>query len=144
MNMKKTLPILVVLILASSLLFAAVPTTVPELEDPSGREVAAYGQPGELTGTLKAESGEWYVECDGTLYELHMGIYGETNKEILTDGAAAEVNGFIYQNHIAPTLLKSGDSVLRFWSASRTPLWSGNGNGKNRVTVQGERAPARP
>ena len=144
MNMKKSLPILVVLVLASSLLFAAVPTTVPELEDPSGREVAAYGQPGELTGTLKAESGEWYVECNGTLYELHMGIYGEANKEILKDGAAAVVNGFIYNNHIAPTLVKSGDSALRFWSASRTPLWSGNGNGSNRVAFQGERTPARP
>ena len=144
MNMKKSLPILVVLILTSSLLFAAIPTAVPELEDPSGREVAAYGQPGEVSGTLKKVSGEWYVECDGTLYELHMGIYGEANKEILKDGAAAVVNGFIYQNHIAPTLVKSGTIALGFWSANRTPLWSGNGNGNNRVAVQGERAPARP
>jgi hypothetical protein len=73
-----------------------------------------------------------------------MGIYGEANKEILKDGAAVVVNGFIYRDHIAPTLVKSGDSVLRFWSTSRTPLWSGNGNGSNRVTFQGERAPTRP
>ncbi len=65
-----------------SLLFAAVPTTLPNwriLLVGSGW----YGQSGELVGTLKVVSGEWYVECNGTHSELHMGILGEANKEIL-------------------------------------------------------------
>ncbi len=115
-----------------------------ELDDPSGREVANIGTPGVLEGTLHHVKDEWYLECDGTMYELHMGIYGHNEPDMFTEGAQAVVSGFIYRQHVAPILVKTPQTSRSFWSEDRFPMWAGGGEGRNQVQYSGERGEANP
>ena len=115
-----------------------------QLDDPSGREVANNGIEGILKGTLHAEKGEWYLNCDDVMYELHMGILGHSNPDMFIDGAEAVVTGFIYHNHIAPILVQTPQTSQRFWREDRFPVWAGGGGGRNQVEYPGERGEADP
>jgi hypothetical protein len=115
-----------------------------ELEDPSGREVADIGVPGVLQGTLHNEKDEWYLSCDGIMYELHMGIYGHDEPDMFVEGTPAVVSGFIYHHHIAPIVVETPQTSRRFWREDRFPMWSGSGGGKNQVEYPGERGEANP
>ena len=117
---------------------------VMELDDPSGREVANNGIQGVLEGTLRHMKDEWYLECNGIMYELHMGIYGHNEPDMFVEGAPAVVSGFIYHHHVAPIVVETPQTSRRFWREDRFPMWSGGGGGKNQVEYPGERGEANP
>lgn len=121
----------------------SVPMEV-ELDDPSGREVANIGVPGVLEGTLHHVKDEWYLESDGIMYELHMGIYGHNEPGMFSEGAQAVVSGFIHHQHVAPILIQTPQTSRGFWSEDRFPLWAGGGAGRNQVEYSGERGEANP
>ena len=155
--------ILVVVLFTASLLFAAgvreeSVQVIPEVEtvatyqepvdvqldDPSGKEVATYGTYGVLEGSLHNVKDEWYLACDGKMYEMHMGIYGHNEPDMFLEGAPAIVSGFIYQQHIAPVQVETPQTTRQFWSEDRFPKWAGGGDGRNQVAYPGERGVASP
>ena len=98
-----------------------------------GRDVARAGSLEDVTGTLQYQDNEWYLDANGSVYELHMGVFGHEDGLPFSDGASADVNGFMTPGHIAPVRVVSGDQVVEFWHTDRYPLWAGSGERRNAV-----------
>ena len=100
---------------------------------PVGRDVAREGNLMNLAGTLQYQDNEWYLNTDAGLYEMHMGALGHEGGFAFSDGAPAEVHGFVMPDHIAPISIVSGGQSAEFWHADRYPLWAGSGDRRNAV-----------
>jgi hypothetical protein len=60
-----------------------------------------------------------------------------------SDGATAQVHGFVTPDHIAPISIVSAGRTAEFWHADRYPLWAGSGDRRNAVDpATGARAAA--
>ena len=103
------------------------PDTVPDIDDPVGREVARYGQMGTLQGKLLYDGDEWHLVTDEIIYEMHMGPAGHDTDDLFEQDSPAEVQGFIYRDHIAPVRINSTTGTVGFWDEGRFPLWAGVG-----------------
>ena len=103
--------------------------------DPSGRIVAARGSLETLSGMLKWEDDEWHLALPsgGIMYELHLGPYGHREEPVFTDNTSAEVEGFVYRDHISPVKVITGGETYQFWTTERMPMWAGSGEGGGRV-----------
>lgn len=101
--------------------------------EPVGRDVAREGSLTDVVGTLRYQDNEWYLDARGSTYELHMGIFGHEDGLPFSDGATAEVYGFVMPSHIAPIRVVSGGQAVEFWHADRYPLWAGSGERRNAV-----------
>ena len=108
---------------------------------PVGRDVAREGNLMDVAGTLQYEENEWYLNTPTGIYELHLGLLGHDGGLPFSDGAAADVHGFVTSDHIAPIWVASAGRTVEFWHANRYPLWAGSGEGRNAVDpTTGERA----
>ena len=106
-----------------------------------GRDVAREGNLMDVAGTLQYEDNEWYLNTGADIYELHMGALGHEGGFAFSDGAAADVHGFVMPDHIAPISIVAGGQTAEFWHADRYPLWAGSGQRRNAVDpATGERA----
>lgn len=103
-----------------------------------GRDIVRLGKLTELTGTLKPEKGEWFVETeDGAVYEIHLGDHKHRAETgiALEKGKTATVSGFLYQQEgneiidIAVCTVKLDGKEYRFREDDGTPLWRGSGGG---------------
>ena len=122
------------IIIVSSLL--AILVTLGAVADevaPVGRDVAREGNLMDVAGTLQYQDDEWYLEARGSVYELHMGVFGHEGGLPFSDGATAEVHGFVTPDHIAPIRIVSGGQTVEFWHPDRHPLWAGSGERRNAV-----------
>ena len=100
---------------------------------PVGRDVALEGSLTDVTGTLRYQDDEWYLNAGGSVYELHLGVFGHEVGLPFSDGATAEVNGFVTSDHFAPIRIASGGQTVEFWHPDRYPLWAGSGERRNAV-----------
>ncbi len=103
-------------------------------ENPSGRDIGNRGTFKTLTGTLAEKDGEWYLRASEGEYGLHLGNYEVIYPRgiDLKAGTQAEVHGFVLQKDVAPIWIKNQNRTYKFRDADGTPLWSGNGQGRNR------------
>ena len=128
--------------IVSSLL--AILVTVGVVADevaPVGRDVAREGTLMEVVGTLQYQDNEWYLEAQGSVYELHMGVIGHESGLPFSNGATAGVHGFVTPNHIAPIRFVTAGHTVEVWHADRYPLWAGSGERRNAVdSASGARA----
>ena len=118
-----------------SVLLMVFLTAVVTADDvaPLGRDVARDGNLLDITGTLQYEDNEWYLNTGADVYEMHMGVLGHEDGLPFSEGATAQVHGFVMPDHIAPIRVVSADQTVEFWSADRYPLWSGSGDRRNAV-----------
>jgi len=77
---------------------------------------------------------EWFLECEETTYELHMGPIGHEGELPFREGTTTSVSGFVYGEHIAPIVVANQGTESRFWNENRTPSWAGQGDRRNAVT----------
>ena len=94
---------------------------------PLGHDVAREGRLMEVVGSLQYQDDEWYLNARGSVYELHMGVIGHEGGTPFSDGATAEVYGFLIPGHIAPIRVVSAGQTVEFWHADGYPLWAGSG-----------------
>lgn len=112
---------------------------IPDIDDPIGREVSAYGELGTLSGTIYFMNDEWFISDSGVSYEMHMGPIGHDNPDIFIDNSQGTARGFIYKDHISPIFVEAAGEIAEFWREDRFPIWAGSEGGANRVAVRGER-----
>lgn len=127
---KRTGTLTALVLAAALMLTAATGVILADDDDPSGRIVAARGERETLSGTLTHEHGEWYLN---STWELHMGPLGHGDEQLFAHGAAADVDGFVFRNHIAPITVATNGETHEFWEENRMPRWAGTGEGGGRV-----------
>lgn len=120
------------------------PQEIPDLDDPVGREVARYGTDETYSGKLFYSHGEWHLEADEIIYELHMGPTGHDAEDLFEENSPAVVRGFVYKDHIAPILIESTTGDISFWNEGRFSRWAGSGERVQQADQQGLRAVDEP
>lgn len=109
-----------------------------------GRDYASRGTLGSLSGTLIDDDGEWSLKAGDAVYELHLGppSFREDKGLTLTEGATAEVSGFIYQNHVSVTQMTAGGETVTLRGDDGRPAWAGTGYVRGDRSGQGYRTGA--
>ena len=104
-------------------------------EELKGRDIVTKGTVRVLSGKLKADGSEWRLMTDGGDYELHLGPkeYRESKKITMTDGATAEVRGFVFEKHASPISIKTAGSTLELRTEAGVALWGKTGVGSQRL-----------
>ncbi len=100
----------------------------------SGSDFVELGQPGSISGHLVTKHGEWFLQTDSELYEVHLGNH-EHRAAVgidLSVGQKAEVTGFIYEKDIAVVNMVIDGKGYPFRSEDGRPLWAGSGRGSQR------------
>jgi hypothetical protein len=87
-------------------LVLAVSVVYADEERLTGRELVKVGELKGVSGTLKSEAGEWFVETGSGLVEIHLGNheYREKLGISLEDGDQVTVNGFMKGKDMAVTI----------------------------------------
>lgn len=102
-----------------------------------GRDLVRLGIRETVTGTLASMEGEWFLESEDGVYELHFGDHrhrAETGV-VLEEGIEATVFGFILEDapgdysDLAVCSMVINGEVFRFREDDGTPLWRGQGGG---------------
>ncbi len=99
----------------------------------TGSEIAESGARIDLEGKLFLEDGEWHLECDGKIYELHLGNYGAAYPDgiALREGAIAQVRGFAEGFDVAVITISSEGRTYELRDEYGRPAWAGRGRGRN-------------
>ncbi len=100
-----------------------------------GRELVELGELKTVSGVLKTDEEEWFLETEEGLYEIHFGDHNYREKIGLKPeaGKKAEVIGFVYQQEgikeidIAACNMNFEGKEFRFRERDGTPLWQGEG-----------------
>jgi len=105
-----------------------------DAETLSGRDVVAKGTLKTLNGVLIDREGEWYLQTQQGEFEVHLGNYEVLYPRgiSLNSKTEAEVHGFVYGKNVAPVWIKNQNRTYKFRDTDGNPLWSGNGQGRNR------------
>ena len=107
-----------------------------------GHDIVDKGSIKEISGTLKLESDEWYLESGNNTYQIHQGpsFYRNEIKLDWQSGQYANIKGFIYENHITPVQVLVNGKTFVFRSAEGRPMWAGRGNncGRYNSSSQGQ------
>lgn len=126
----KVLAALLLFLAAGSAALVFAQNSGAEPEEINGNYVVSYGKPGQLTGTLKEEDGEWFLVDGEKVYALHLGMLGhdEVTTAGMKEGAEASIRGFIYGSDVSPMVIVSEGKTYTFRAEDGRPLWSGRWN----------------
>lgn len=105
-----------------------------------GRDFVTLGELKTVTGILSQDRGEWFLETEGVLQELHLGDHDHRAATgiRLESGKQAEVTGFAYRQQgsdivdIAVCSITLDGQEYQFRTEDGTPLWRGSGGGDKR------------
>ncbi len=102
--------------------------------DLTGKEVVEKGRYSVLSGTLKVDEDELYIDTDKGTYLIHIGPewYAEEIGFPQTTGKSARVKGFVEDQDISPTTIAVDGKTYIFRDRSGRPGWGGRGNRDNR------------
>lgn len=100
-----------------------------------GRDFVRLGEFGNISGTLKPDRGEWFLQTEELLYEIHLGDHEHRAKTgiKLEEGKKGEVTGYIYAQEgseiidVAVCTIVLDGKEYRFRNDDGTPLWRGRG-----------------
>lgn len=112
-------------------IFSSLPAGADTVQ---GRDLVEKGKLITLKGVLTERSGEWYLQTSEGLYAVHLGNYPALYPRGLPikSNEPAEVHGFAVSNNVAVVWVKTQRDTCKFRSPDGTPLWSGEGQGRNR------------
>lgn len=129
--MKGKLTIKLALLLVLGVGIVLLPLAAESL---SGRDIVNKGTLKTLTGTLTEKDGEWFLQTSEGEYNVHLGNYEVIYPRgiDLKENTPAEVMGFVYGKDIAAVTVKNQNRTYKFRDKDGSPLWSGNGQGRNR------------
>ncbi|MCF8002055.1 MAG: hypothetical protein K9K76_09385 [Halanaerobiales bacterium] len=106
----------------------------------SGRDFVTLGELKIVKGVLETSEGEWFLQSDTILYEVHLGDhdYQEKINLDLQEGQHVTICGFVYEKDIAVVLLSDTESTFIFRDIDGIPSWSGQGEnaGQNRIETE--------
>lgn len=108
-------------------------------EQLSGADFVQLGELSTVSGELVTQYGEWFLQTDSRLYEIHLGNH-EHRRAIGVDlevGREAEVKGFIYEDDIAVVSMIIDNHEYAFRTEEGRPLWAGAGYGRRRDSEDG-------
>ena len=99
-----------------------------------GKDVVEQGRYSALSGTLRVDEDELYIETDGGTYLIHIGPewYAEEIGFPQTTGKSARVKGFVADQDISPTTIAVDGKTYIFRDRFGRPGWGGRGNRDNR------------
>jgi hypothetical protein len=102
--------------------------------DLQGRDVVEKGRYTVLSGTLRVDEDELYIDTDKGIYLMHLGPewYAEEIHFPRTTGKAAKVEGFVVDGDISPTTIAVDSVTYSFRDNTGRPGWAGRGNRDNR------------
>ncbi|MCA1753132.1 MAG: hypothetical protein LC641_00245 [Spirochaeta sp.] len=100
---------------------------------PIGRDIARDGGLTSIQGEIVRQDDEWYIQSGNELHQLHMGPYGYTNEDFLSQQSDISATGFSVPGHIAPITLEGTSETVEFWTEARYPQWAGAGERRNQV-----------
>jgi len=100
-----------------------------------GMDLVKLGEYQTVSGILKTDKDEWFLETEDGVYEIHFGDHDYREKIGLKPEVdrKAEVIGFVYHQEgkkeidIAACNMKFEGKEYRFRERDGTPLWQGEG-----------------
>jgi hypothetical protein len=100
----------------------------------AGRDFVRLGKMATVSGVLQEKDGEWYLKADRTVYAMHLGNadYLARTGIQLKASKKATVKGFVYKTDLSVCTINMDNKQFQFRQDDGTPLWAGNGNGRNR------------
>jgi hypothetical protein len=125
--------LLTVVVISSSAISVNAAESASEL---SGKDYVSIGKLDSLSGTLFEKDGEWYLTVEHETYDLHFGNETYRNKIgiNLKAGAVVAVTGYVYEKNVSVCTITLGGKEYRFRKDDGTPMWTGQGNGRNTTT----------
>ena len=115
------------------------PSIQSEQRKLTGRDFVNLGELQSVSGSLLAKHGEWFLETDCALYEIHLGNHehrAAINIE-LEAGKKAQVKGFLHEKDIAVVSMIIDEKEYEFRTADGQPLWAGTGRRSSQDSGQG-------
>lgn len=104
-------------------------------EEIKGKDIAKKGTLTVLSGSLKYEGSEWYLVSGERSFQIHLGpkSYLDSINFKLTEGKQAEINGFVFDEHIAPCTITTDGKSIELRDENGRPAWAGSkfSRGKN-------------
>lgn len=106
-------------------------------ESLSGRDFVELGELATIEGILLTEDGEWFLQTEDDLYEVHLGDhdYREEMGIHLVPGDRATIYGYLYDDDMAVVSLTIDEETYYFRTEQGTPLWGAFGGGEERQEV---------
>ena len=112
----------------------------------SGKSVVERGSIDDLSGTLKYDGSEWYLDTGNDTYILHFGnsAFMDSTGIELHEGDPIEVRGFVSTDEVAVVSALHNSRLYTFRSEEGTPEWAGRGRRETSIAKRNSDGAGQP